>query len=326
MKRNLAWPALVAMVAIAAPAMHADVKTREKTTFAMEGVMGGLVRMFGGKAAREGVTATVAVKGNRKSSFNDSTGEIIDLTEEKVYSIDVKKKEYRVVTFAEMRAQFEKAKADAQKRAAEAKPEEKEQMEEAGRQLEFDADIKETGEKKNIAGHDARQVILTITGREKGKTLDESGGFVMTTDMWLGPRLAALNELAEFQMKYFKAVYGGAFTAGDVQQMASLGAMYPSLATMAERMRTEGRKLEGTALSTTMTFEAVKSAEQMKASSQSSGSGGGGLGGMLASRMANRNKPQARTKVLTTTNEMLSVDTSVDAADVAIPTGFKEKK
>src|SRR5688500_11634502 len=106
MNKNLAWPALVAMVAIAAPAMHADVKTREKTTFAMEGVMGGLVRMFGGKAAREGVTATVAVKGNRKSSFNDSTGEIIDLTEEKVYSIDVKKKEYRVVTFAEMRAQF----------------------------------------------------------------------------------------------------------------------------------------------------------------------------------------------------------------------------
>jgi hypothetical protein len=316
-------------VSLLTPALHADVKTREKTTFAMEGVMGGLVRMFGGRAAKEGVTSTVAVKGNRQSTISDTgTGQIIDLTEEKVYSLDVKKKEYRVVTFAEMRAQFEKAKAEAEKRAAEAKPEEKEQMEEAGRQLEFDAEVKETGERKSLAGHDARQVILTITGREKGKTLEQSGGFVMTSDMWIGPRIAALDELTDFQLKYFKAVYGGAITAGDAQQMASLVAMFPSFQTMAEKMRTEGRKLQGTPLATTITFEGVKSEEQMKAASeQSSGSGGGGFGGMLARRMAgNRGQPQARSKVLTTTSEMLSVDTSVSADDVAIPAGFKEKK
>jgi hypothetical protein len=327
MKKFLSWSAAMAAVVLVAPVTLADVKTREKTTFSMEGMMGGLVRMFGGQAAREGVTSTVAVKGSRKSSLTDATGEIIDLSEEKVYTLDVKKQEYRVVTFAEMRAEFEKAKAEAEKQAREAKPEEKAQMEEAGRQLEFDVDVRETGERKTIAGQQARQVILTITGREKGQTLDAGGGFVMTNDMWLGPRVAALDELHQFQMKFVQAVYGSAFTAGDLRQTAGLAAMYPSFQTMAQKLRDESGKLEGTALSTTMTFEGVRSEAQMKAASEQSSNTGGGIGGMLARRMmGNRGQPQARSKVLTTTHELLSIDTSVTDADVALPANFKEKK
>ena len=56
MKRSITWCAVVLAVAVAAPVLKADVKTREKTTFSMEGVMGGLVRMFGGKAAKDGIT------------------------------------------------------------------------------------------------------------------------------------------------------------------------------------------------------------------------------------------------------------------------------
>jgi hypothetical protein len=332
MKRIVAGVALIAGIAIAAPSVSADVKTTEKVLFSIEGVLGSVVRLFGGKAAKEGVTSTVAVKDDRRISLNDTTGELVDLREEKVYQLDVKKKEYRVRTFAEIRAEFEKAKADAQKQAAEAKPEEKEQMEEAARQLEFEAAVKKTGERKTIAGHDTEQVILTITGHEKGKTLEESGGFVLTSDMWMAPKIAALDELTAFQVKYVTAVYGGLFTAGDAQQMAGLVAIYPSFAKMAEQLRTEGSKLQGTAISTVLTFEGVKSEEQMKAAaSQSSNSGGGGvtggLGGMLARRMGgNRNQPQARTKVMTTTRDVLSISTSVEATDVAIPAGYKEKK
>jgi hypothetical protein len=326
MRRFLIWTALVAAAALVAPATYADVKTREKTTFSMEGVMGGLVRMFGGQAAREGITSTVAVKGSRKSSMTDTNGEIIDLAEERVYTLDLRRKEYRVTTFAELRAEFEKAKAEAEKQAREAKPEERAQMEEAGRQLELDVDVRETGERKTVAGHEARQVILTITGREKGQTLEAGGGFVMTNDMWLGPRVAALDELHQFQMKYVQAVYGSAFTAADMRQMAGLMAMYPSFAAMADRLRAESDTLDGTPLATTMTFEGVKSEAQMKEASQQANSGGGGLGGMLARRMmGNRGQPQARTKVLTTTHERLSIDATVSDADVAVPAGFRER-
>ena len=57
--------------------------------------------MFGGKAARDGVTSTVAVKGDRKATMNGETGQIIDLAEEKIYDLDLKKKSYKVTTFAQ---------------------------------------------------------------------------------------------------------------------------------------------------------------------------------------------------------------------------------
>ena len=327
MKHVFSWSAVVLATAIAVPTLSADVKTREKTTFSLEGFAGGVVRLFGGRAAREGIEATVAVRGDRKASLNSMNGRIVDLSEQKVYDIDVRRKEYTVVTFAQLREQFEKAKAEAEKRAAEAKPEEKEQVEQAGRQLEFDVKVDETGQKKSLAGYDTREVVLTVTGREKGKTLEESGGFVLTSTMWLGPRIAALDEMYQFELRFVKAVYGESFAA-DMQQMAGMMAMYPSFATMANRMQAEGRKLQGTALSTTMVFEGVKSAEQMKeASSSQQSSGGGGLSGALGRRlMGNRGERQARSKVLKTTQELLSVHTTVPEGDLAIPAGYKEKK
>jgi hypothetical protein len=308
----------------AAPVLHADVKTREKTTFSLEGFLGGVVRVFGGRAAREGVESSVAVKGNRKATTNDTTGQIVDLDEEKVYTIDVRRREYRVKTFAEIRAEFEKAKADAEKQAASAKPEDREQMDQAARELEFDVNVRETGERKTLAGHDTREVVLTITGREKGRTLEQSGGFVLTNTMWLAPRVAALDELSSFELKYIKAVYGQSFL-GDMQQMAGMMAMYPAFAGMASRMQEEGAKLDGTPISTTMVFEAVRSEEQMKAAAESQqSSGGGGIGGMLGRRiMGNRGAPEPRSKILTTTHELLSIDTVVADADVAVPANYR---
>ena len=318
----------LAAVILVVPALHADVKTRQRTQFKLEGILGGLVNVFGGKAAREGVTSTVALKGSRKAMTTDTTGQIIDLSEEKVYEVDIRRKEYRVITFAELRAQFEKARADAEKRAQEMKPEEKAQAEQAGKELEFTADVKETGNTKSIAGHNTREVILAITGREKGKTLEESGGFVMTSTMWLAPKIAALDEQIQFDMKFFRAIYGEQF-AQDMQQMVTAFALYPSLKPMMDKMRAEGSKLEGTPLHSTLVFDAVRSAEQMKASQeeQQQQSGGGGLGGMLGRRiMGNKGQPQQRATVLTTITEFLSVEAAASDADVAIPAGFKEKK
>lgn len=324
MTRNVI--AALVCAALAVPALRADVKTREKTTFALEGIMGGIVRTFGGKAAKEGITSDVALKGDRKSSISDVGGQIIDLHEQKVYTLDVRKKEYKVQTFAEIRAEFEKAKADAEKQAKDVKPEDKEKADEAAKQMEFEINVKKTGEKKSLAGYDTEEVVVTVTGHEKGKALDDSGGFVMTSDMWMAPKIAALDELGQFQLKYMRAVYGESFVA-DMQQMAAVMAMYPSFKTMATQMQTEGQKMQGTPISTTVVFEAVKSAEQMKQTESQKDSGGGGLGGMLGKKlMGNRNQPTQRTKVMTTTHDMLSVGTSVSAADVAMPEGYKEKK
>jgi hypothetical protein len=341
MKRVYFYSAVVLCAALVSPVLRADVKTREHTSFSLEGMLGGVVRVFGGKAAKEGITSTVAVKGNRKSRIDDLGGQIVDLGEEKVYTLDVKRKEYKVQTFAEIRAEWEKQKADAEKQMKNMKPEEKQQAEDAGKQMEVELKVEQTGQKKTIAGYDTHEAIMTVTTHEKGKTLEEAGGFVMTSDMWLAPKIAALDELVQFELKYVRAVYGEAFVA-DMQQMASMMAMYPSFKTMASQMQSEGRKLQGTPVSTTMTFETVAGAAQTKEAEKSQkdqkdqqdSSGGGGLGGMLGRKLmsgrggdkSSANQTPGRTKIMTSTQEMLSVETSVSAADVALPDGFKLKK
>jgi len=92
-----------------------------------------------------------------------------------------------------------------------------------------------------------------------------------------------------------------------------------------EKMRTEGRKLDGTSLHSTVVMESVKSAEQMKAAASQQQSSGGGLSGMLAKKMMG-GPPKARSTVMTSITEMLTVSTTAAEADVAMPTGFKEKK
>lgn len=326
MKRFFAVGTAIAIALTLATVARADVKTREKVTFKLEGFLGRMMNVFGGAAAKDGVISTVAVKGNRLSRIADTTGQIIDLGEEKVYDLDMKKKEYKVTTFEELRRRLREAKEKAEKDAKNQPAEEKSELEESGKQIEFEADVKETGQRKTIAGYDTREVVLTITGHEKGKTIDESGGFIMTNDMWMGPRVAALDEIGAFQMKYVQAVYGEALQM-DPQQMAALSAMFPSFQKMAQQLEQQGKKMEGTALFTTMTFESMKSAEEMKAAgSQESGGGGisGRLGGMFARKM--RGPAKQRSTILTTTVERLSVETSASAEDVAVPAGFKEKK
>jgi hypothetical protein len=309
---------IVALLAV--PAL-AEVKTREKTAVKFEGMLGTMMNMFGGKAARDGMVVTNAVKGNRKATLNEATGRIVDLAEEKIYDLDMKRKSYTVTTFEELRQRMREAQQKAEENAK--RQQGGEQQQPSGKEIDVDFDVKETGQTKQIAGHDTRQVIMTITVREKGKTLEESGGMVVTSDSWLAKPIAAMQELTEFEMKYWKAIAPEA--AGvSAEQMAALAAMYPMIKQGMERLSQESAKLEGTPLATTVTFEGVKSKEQL-AQQQNQG-GGGGLGGMLARRIAKRGDDKPRATIFTTTSETLEIATAVPPADLEIPAGFKEKK
>ena len=317
------------VVAVLCSPLSADVQTREKTLVKFEGMLGRMVGLFGGKAAKEGIVATSAVKGDRKATMSDSTGQIIDLGEEKIYDLDLKKKEYKVTTFEEMRQRIKDAREQAEKDAKEqaGKEEQAKEKQEPTKEWELDFDAKETGQKKQIAGYDAREVIMTVTLREKGKPLEESGGVVMTSDAWFGPDIPALKELIAFDMRYYKKLYGEESTVLGAEQMAMVMAMYPMLKQASDRLKQEGNKLSGTTLASVTTFEAVKSKAQL-AQQQSSqeNSGGGGLGGMLARKMKKPDEAKPRATIFTATHEFQEVGTSVDATSLALPAGFKEKR
>jgi hypothetical protein len=81
------------------------------------------------------------------------------LNEEKIYTIDSKRKSYTVMTFAELRRQMEEAKRKAeedlrreQERAAKEKKEAPPADKQNEKELDVDFDVKKTGEKKSING------------------------------------------------------------------------------------------------------------------------------------------------------------------------------
>jgi hypothetical protein len=328
------------LVGIAAASLRADVRADEKTRVEFAGMLGRMVNMFGGKAARDGVTSTVAVKGDRMARLNDATGQIVDLAEEKIYDLDIKKKTYKVTTFAELRRRMEEAKKKMEEDA-------KKQQETAAKpepapsesNVEVDFNVKNTGEKKTINGYETREAVMTITVREKGKTLEQGGGLVMTADMWLAPKIAAMKEIADFHMRYAQKLYGPMVVGASPEEMAAAMALYPMMKQAIARMSAEGAKLDGTAILTTITTDAVKSAEQIAAASKQTESDSkpnvsGGVGGLLgglakraaAKKMGGDDAGKPRSTFMTSTNEVLKVVTDVAPADVALPTGFKETR
>ena len=136
-------------LAISPYSLKADVRADEKTRVELGGVLGRMVNIFGGKAAREGVTSTVAVKGDRKATLNDATGpdHRFDRRED-LRPRPEAKKTYKVTTFAELRRRMEEAQKKAEEDARKEKPAEKSTApppDEKQPQVEVDFDVKNTG-------------------------------------------------------------------------------------------------------------------------------------------------------------------------------------
>jgi len=334
--RALARVVVVSAVAVAVPAaVRGGVKTEQRTQVHFGGFLGGIVNKFGGKTAKEGVVETVAVAGDRKLTLDEATGRIVDLAEEKIFDLDVHQKTYTVTTFAELKKRIEEQRAKAEKEAAEAREKEakreKSQSPAAAKELEVDFEMKETGQKRSIAGFDARQVTMKATVREKGRSLQQSGGIVLTTDTWLAPKIAALKEVEAFDRRYAQKMaelYGLAGgVAASPEQMSAMVAVYPGLQKAMEKMKAESAKvnMEGTPVATAFAITAVKSAEQV-AQAEREDAKPTGIGGFLAKKMMKKGDPgDPRSTLMTSTTELLKVTPGATAGDVAVPAGFKQK-
>ena len=272
--------------------LGADMKSRQKTQVKFEGMLGRVMGMFGGKAAKEGIISTVAISGDRMMTVTEQTGELVDLAAEKVYEIDFKGKSYTVKTFAEIRKEWEEAQAKMKEQAAEAK--EQPEQPQGDVQYEIDFNVDKTGQRKTVNGYDCQQVVMTIAMRQKGKKLEDGGGMVMTTDMWMAPKIPAMQEQAAFMQRYMKKLFGSD-TETMARDLAQAMAMYPQMKAAMERMKKESVKLDGTAVLTTMKVETVMSPEQAQAQAESGDQPKVGLGGSPAASAgcsAGRRRPR----------------------------------
>jgi hypothetical protein len=331
---------------------EAAVKKEEKTQVKFTGFMGGMMKIFGGKAANEGSTETVAVKDDRKSTVNDTTGQLVDLNEEKVYDLDLKGRSYKVTTFDEIRQKFAEEQEKAKKEMAKMKDAPPPQNIPSDQQMEFDLSAKDTGQKKSINGFDCKEVVITISIHQKGKKLEDSGGMVTTMDMWTTPQIAALKEISDFEMRYYKKL-NLPFDPAMMQQMAAMAASNPYLMQSMVKVNDETAKLDGTPVLTTTSFQTVASAEmaaqqakQEKEDNSNTDTSVGGtdkksigfgiLGGLAKRAMQKKAEEQkqndasadtpGRSTLMSSTTELVNVSTAVSDQELAIPAGFKEKK
>lgn len=329
--------AVLLLVAAATTSVSADVRTDQRVRFQLGGALGKMLNLFGGKGAREGVTSTVAVKGDRKATLSDTAGQIIDLAEEKIYDLDLKKKTYKVTTFAELRKQMEDARREAEKNAREqaSEPAQPVEKDPDAKEYEVDFDVKNTAETRTINGFNTTKSVVTITVREKAKTLDQSGGLVMTTDLWMTPGAPSTKDLADFDRRYAEKLYGPSVAGASAQDLAMAMAMYPQMKPALDKMRAEGGKLSGTAILTETRMESVppgtagQTAAAPPAPEEPKKRGlGGMLGGLkkMAEDAEKGNSGKAeRAVIMTTSVEVLKLTTDVDAASVALPAGFTQK-
>ena len=150
-----------------------------------------------------------------------------------------------------------------------------------------------------------------------------------------------MKEIADFDLRYAKLLYGTVIAGVPAEQAAAAMAMYPMMKQALGKVSAEGGKIEGSPILTSTTMDAVKSEAEIAEEAKSSGGDSksstpatpGGLLGGFAKKMAAKkmggggddaNKPRAT--FMTMTSEVLKISTDVSAADVAVPAGFKENK
>jgi hypothetical protein len=158
--------------------------------------------------------------------------------------------------------------------------------------------------------------------------------------MWLAPKVPAMQEVTEFEIRYAQKLMGPA-TVAKAQEMAMAIAMYPGLQEAMRRAQEEAGKLDGTPLLTVSKIETVASPEQMAQKEQARNQSEedeaapasvGGLGGMLGKKFMKKKteEPKAqgasnRATVMTTTTEYLKISSAVAPGDLAVPAGFRER-
>jgi hypothetical protein len=216
-----------ALSLMSSSAVLADVTLEERLAVSGNGLMS-MGNMSG--------TSTTVVAGDRartQSSLTFQSGlmrtlarsagesvEIVRLDQDKVYTLDLKKKTYTETTFAEQRAQMQKVME--QTREAQAT----QQQQSSGvneAQCEWSdpkADVQRTGEKGSFAGFDAERVTVTATQSCKDAQSGQVCDFGLTLDQWLAPGFDAEEETLAYQRAYAEKLGLGALASRDFSERA----------------------------------------------------------------------------------------------------------
>jgi phage terminase small subunit len=201
----------------------------EQTSKITGGMMAGMMKIAGAfsKQAREPMVSSVLVKGDRMANVNQHSIKVIDLQRETITDIDTQKKQYSVMTFADMAKAMERLQEKAAQKA--------QKSGDPGAQMEFKANVNQTGATKMISGMNAKQTILTLEMQGTDTKSGQKGGFEVVTDMWLAPAIAGYEEVRNFHRRMAEKIAWNAAGSGMIGALAQDPKMMKGMAEISKQ-------------------------------------------------------------------------------------------
>ena len=162
--------------------LRADFSYQESTQMT-GGALVKILRLGGPftRKAREPIVSTVLIKGNRMATFGKENSTIIDLDKETITEINISKKNYSVVTFAQMRQAMD----DAMARAQAQQKKQKTAAPKGNVEAKFKVSAKATGKTKKVQNLTAKEMVVTMDLEGTDKDSGQSGSMTVIEDAWM---------------------------------------------------------------------------------------------------------------------------------------------
>jgi hypothetical protein len=190
---------------------------------------------------------------------NPDRMEIIDLDNKTITNVDLQKRTYTVMTFAQMRQQMEEAMEKAKQQQSASG-----QQEPAAGQAQFSVKVRNTGTAKRVNGLNASESILTMQMTGTDAKTGQQGSFAITNDMWLTPDVPGYDQMRDFDKKLATEM-GSLLPSGG---LSSIMAMQPGMSQGMSDMTKEMSKLKGVPVEQIIRVGATANGQPLPAASE----------------------------------------------------------
>src|SRR5579872_356090 len=178
-------------------ALRADFSYQE-TTQMTGGALVKILRLGGPftRKAREPIVSTVMIKGNRMATLGKDNSTIIDVDKETITEINIPKKTYSVLTFAQMRQAMD----DAITRAQAQQKKQKTAAPKGNVEAKFKVSAKATGKTKKVQNLTAKEMVVTMDLEGTDKDTGQSGSLTVIDDAWMS-NVPGYDQVKAFRLK-----------------------------------------------------------------------------------------------------------------------------
>jgi hypothetical protein len=337
---------------LASAAAQADVTMQEQMSLSGAGMM---------KMANMSGTTTTTISGSRARTESNMTFEsammrtfapgagnhieIVRLDEDKIFSLDPKKKTYTETTFTEQRAKMQEAMEAMNKGQASQQQATSGVDESECEWSDPKSEVKKTGEKALIGGFQAERVTITATQSCKNKKNGQVCDFGLALDQWYAPSFEASAETIAYQRAYAEKLGLGAASSRDFAERAQgmfgrYKGIWTEVGTKMVQLNMKGYPVKSS-FAMGVGGPQCQSAQQTQAQGgpQAPPSIGGALGGALGGMFKKKQQEPAQQAapppamagglmpLMSMSNELVSISQStVPAQAFEVPADFKKKK